>query len=130
MAKTFYLAGVLLATPTISLRLILSDNLHLQLSRTFFLGVDGDTPVDHLPNASLPLSRSRGPGPLWVRLPAGVCLVLEVPQPLEAVALSEEVHVDLALPVVEVGEAERLDEVRNSGQQAPQIFVMIKIENS
>ena len=130
MGKTFYLAGVLLATPTISLRLILSDNLHLQLSRTFFLGVDGDTPVDHLPNTSLPLPRPRGPGPLRVRLPAGVCLVLEVCQPLETVALGEEVHVDLALPVVQVSEAERLYEVRNSGQQTPQIFVVIKIENS
>ena len=130
MAQTFYLAGVLLATPTISLRLILSHNFHLQLSRTFFLGVDGDTPVDHLPDTSLPLPRPRGPGTLGVRLPAGVGLVLEVSQPLEAVALREEVDVDLALPVVEVGEAERLYEVRNGGQQTSQIFVMIKIENS
>ena len=126
----FYLARVLLATPTISLRLILSDNLHLQLSRTFFLGVDGDTPVDHLPDTSLPLHRTQCPGALGVRLPSGVGLVLEVPQPLEAVALGEEVDVDLTLPVVEVGEAERLDEVGDGGEQTPEIFVMIKIENS
>ena len=126
----YYLARVLLPTPTISLRLILADNFHLQLSKTFFLGVDGDTNVDHLPDTSLPLHRSQGAGSLGVGLPSGVCLVLEVPQPLEAVALREEVDVDLTLPVVEVSEAERLYEVRDGGQQAPEIFVMIKIENS
>ena len=121
----FYLARVLLATPTISLGLVLADNFHLQLSKTFFLGVEGDTSVDHLPDTSLPLHRSQGPGTLGVRLPSGVCLVLEVPQPLEAVALGEQVDVDLALPVVEVSEAERLYEVRDGGQQSPEIFVMI-----
>ena len=120
----------MLATPTISLRLVLADNFHLQLSKTFFFGVDGNTSVDHLPDTSLPLHRSQGPGALGVRLPAGVCLVLEVSQPLEAVALGEEVDVDLALPVVEVSEAQRLNEVRDGGQQTPEIFVMIKVENS
>ena len=120
----------MLATPTISLRLILADNFHLQLSKTFFLGVERDTSVDHLPDTPLPLHRSQGPGTLGVRLPSGVCLVLEVSQPLEAVALCEEVDVDLTLPVVEVGEAERLDEVGDGGEQTPEIFVMIKIENS
>ena len=114
--QIFYLARVLLPTPTISLRLILADNFHLQLSRAFFLGVDGDTPVDHLPDTPLPLHWHNGPGALGVGLPAGVGLVLEVPQPLEAVALGEEVDVDLTLPVVEVSEAERLYEVRNCGQ--------------
>ena len=127
---SYYLARVLLAAPTISLRLILAHNFHLQLSKTFFLGVDWDTNVDHLPDTALPLHRSQGPGTLGVRLPSGVCLVLEVPQPLEAVALGEQVDVDLALPVVEVGEAERLYEVRDGGQQTPEIFIMIKIENS
>ena len=115
----------MLATSTISLGLILADNFHLQLSKTFFLGVDGDTSVDHLPDTPLPLHRSQGPGTLGVRLPAGVGLVLEVPEPLEAVALGEQVDVDLAFPVVEVSEAERLDEVRDGGQQTPEIFVMI-----
>ena len=121
----YYLARVLLATPTISLRLILADNFHLQLSKTFFLRVDGDTSVDHLPDTPLPLHRSQGAGTLGVGLPSGVCLVLEVPQPLEAVALGEQVDVDLAFPVVEVSEAERLYEVRDGGQQTPEIFVMI-----
>ena len=111
-----YLARVLLPTPTISLCLILSDNFHLQLSKTIFLGVDGDTCVNHLPDTPLPLHRHNGPGALGVGLPAGVGLVLEVPQPLEAVALGEEVDVDLTLPVVEVSEAEGLYEVRNCRQ--------------
>ena len=106
----------MLATSTISLSLVLADNFHLQLSKTFFLRVDGDTYVDHLPDTALPLHRSQCPGTLGVRLPAGVGLVLEVPQPLEAVALGEEVDVDLTLPVVEVSEAERFYEVRDCGQ--------------
>ena len=106
----------MLAAPTISLCLILADNFHLQLSKTIFLGVDGDTCVYHLPDTSLPLHRTQCPGALGVRLPSGVGLVLEVPQPLEAVALGEEVDVDLTLPVVKVSEAERLYEVRNCGQ--------------
>ena len=117
---------------------VLGKDLHLQLGRTLpILGLTA-APVDHEPVAAVAtpavyLAALGGPDAasrLGVRLPEGGGLLLKVGQPFEAVRLGEQVYKELTLPVVEVGEDQGLDDVGHLGQQAPQVLVVVQVENS
>lgn len=70
---------------------------------------------------------SRG---IFVNFPVSGSFFFKVCQPFHAVTLSEEIHVYLALPVVEVGEAEGLDEVGDWGEKAAQVFVVVQVQDA
>ena len=89
----------------------------------------GDASVDQLPGAALRLRQSFGR--LVVRSPVRPGLVLELGQPFDAVRLCGQVDPDLAVPGVEVGEGDGLDDgVRGGWEEGGQVLVVIQVEGT
>jgi len=65
-----------------------------------------------------------------IDFPVSGGFLLEVCQPFHTVALGQKVDVDLALPIVQVREAEGLYKVGDRGQQTSQVFIVIQIKDS
>ena len=89
----------------------------------------GDTAVNQLPGAAFCLRQSFRR--LVVRSPVRPRLVLELCQPFDAVGLSGEIDPNLAIPCVEVGEGDGLDDrVRGGWEEGGQVLVVIQVEGA
>ena len=73
---------------------------------------------------------AENPWRVLIDFPVSGGFLLEVCQPFHTVALGQKVDIDLALPIVQVSEAEGLYKVGDRGQQTSQVFIVIKIKDS
>ena len=71
--------------------------------------------------------QSRG---VFVHFPVCGGFFFKIRQPFHTVTFGKEIHINLAFPIVEVGEAQGFYEMRNWWKQAAQVFVVVQIEDA
>jgi len=124
------LTGILLPVPVGPVVLVLPHDLHLQLGSAFFFRVVRNTSIHHLPVTALDfVCLAQNPRCILIHFPVRRGFLFKVCQPFHTVTLCEKVHVYLALPIVQVREAEGLDEMRDRGEETTQVFIMVQIKD-
>ena len=114
-----------LAAPTA----LLGKDPELDSRAAILLRLGGNAAVNQLPGAAFRLRQSLRR--LVVCSPVRPGFVLELCQPFDAVRLGCEINSDLAVPGVEVGEGDGLDDgVGSGGEEGGQVLVVVQVERT